>query len=121
MTGRELWRTPREEKTTWATPLVVLQGKPQVVAAASDRVRAYDLQDGKLLWDAPGFTPNTIPTPVYGDGLLQLRSGFRGPNPPRVSSPRASRDGLPKDAAPPPGSACLAALRRGSPRPRPRR
>jgi outer membrane protein assembly factor BamB len=77
-TGRELWRTPREEKTTWATPLVVVQGKPQVVTAASNRVRAYDIQDGKLLWDAPGLTPNSIPTPVYGDGLLYLTSGFRG-------------------------------------------
>ena len=77
-TGRELWRAPREEKTTWASPLVVVQGKPQVVTAASKRIRAYDLQDGKLLWDAPGLTPNSIPTPVYGDGLLYLTSGFRG-------------------------------------------
>jgi outer membrane protein assembly factor BamB len=77
-TGRELWRSPRAEKTTWATPLVVATGKPQVVTAASNRVRAYDLQDGTLLWDAPGLTPNTIPTPVYGDGLLYLTSGFRG-------------------------------------------
>jgi outer membrane protein assembly factor BamB len=77
-TGRELWRTPRAEKTTWATPLVVVQGKPQVVTAASNRVRAYDLQDGALVWEAPGLTPNAIPTPVHGDGLLYLTSGFRG-------------------------------------------
>jgi outer membrane protein assembly factor BamB len=77
-TGREVWRTPREEKTTWATPLVVVQGKPQVVTAASNRVRAYDLASGALLWDGPGLTPNTIPTPVYGDGMLYLTAGFRG-------------------------------------------
>ena len=77
-TGRELWRTPRDEKTTWATPLVVVHGKPQVVTAASNRVRAYDLADGALLWEGPGLTPNTIPTPVYGDGLLYLTAGFRG-------------------------------------------
>jgi outer membrane protein assembly factor BamB len=77
-TGRELWRTPRAEKTTWATPVVVVHGKPQVITAASNRVRAYDLEDGSLLWDGPGLTPNTIPTPVYGDGLLYLTAGFRG-------------------------------------------
>jgi outer membrane protein assembly factor BamB len=77
-TGRELWRTPRAEKTTWATPLVVLHGTPQVVTAASNRVRAYDLRDGTLLWDGPGLTPNSIPTPVHGDGVLYLTSGFRG-------------------------------------------
>jgi len=77
-TGRELWRTPREEQTTWATPLVVPGGKPQVVTAASNRVRAYDLGNGALLWDAAGLTPNTIPTPVHGDGLVYLTAGFRG-------------------------------------------
>lgn len=77
-TGREVWRTPRAEKTTWATPVVVVHGEPQVVTAASNRVRAYGLDDGKLLWDAPGLTPNTIPTPVHGGGLVYLTAGFRG-------------------------------------------
>ena len=77
-TGREVWRTPRDEKTTWATPLVVAEGRAQVITAASSKVRAYDLADGALLWEAPGLTPNTIPTPVYGDGMLYLTAGFRG-------------------------------------------
>jgi outer membrane protein assembly factor BamB len=78
-TGKELWRTEREEKTTWATPLVVTHGgTAQVVTGASNRVRSYDLATGKLLWDGPGLTPNAIPTPVSGDGMVYLTSGFRG-------------------------------------------
>jgi outer membrane protein assembly factor BamB len=78
-TGRELWRAARDEKTTWATPLVVThEGKTQVITSASNRVRAYDLQDGSLLWEGPGLTPNAIPTPVHGNGLVYLTSGFRG-------------------------------------------
>jgi len=78
-TGRELWRVPRPEKTTWATPLVVAHGgKTHVVTSASGRVRSYDLQDGKLLWEGPGLTPNAIPSPVFGDGIVYLTSGFRG-------------------------------------------
>ena len=77
-TGREAWRTPRDEKTTWATPLVVANGTTQVITAASNKVRAYALKDGALLWEGPGLTPNSIPTPVYGDGLLYLTAGFRG-------------------------------------------
>ena len=77
-TGREVWRTPRDEKTTWATPLVVANGTTQVITAASNKVRAYAIKDGALLWEGPGLTPNTIPTPVYGDGLLYLTAGFRG-------------------------------------------
>jgi outer membrane protein assembly factor BamB len=78
-TGRELWRAPRDEKTTWATPLVVaVAGGAHVVTSASSRVRGYDLATGRLLWDGPGLTANAIPTPVSGDGIVYLTSGFRG-------------------------------------------
>jgi len=78
-TGRELWRVSRSEKTTWATPLVVSHdGTAHVVTSATGRVRSYDLQDGKLLWEGPGLTPNTIPSPVFGDGMVYVTSGFRG-------------------------------------------
>lgn len=78
-TGKELWRAPRDEKTTWATPLVVLQGETaHVVTSATNRVRSYDLATGKLLWDGPGLTPNTIPTPVSDGDIVYLTAGFRG-------------------------------------------
>lgn len=77
--GRELWRQPRDEETSWATPLVVLHdGKPQVVTSATRKVRSYDLASGKLLWECAGMTANVIPTPVSGFGLLYAISGFRG-------------------------------------------
>jgi outer membrane protein assembly factor BamB len=78
-TGNELWRTARDEKTTWSSPLVVSQaGGAHVVTAASNRVRGYDLATGKLLWDGPGLTPNAIPTPVSDGNVVYLTSGFRG-------------------------------------------
>jgi outer membrane protein assembly factor BamB len=77
--GKELWRAPRDEKTTWATPLVVAQkGGAHVVTSASKRVRGYDLETGRLLWDGPGLTPNAIPTPVSDGDVVYLTSGFRG-------------------------------------------
>ncbi len=37
-TGKELWRVDRDEKTSWATPLVVeSHGKPQVITSATSR------------------------------------------------------------------------------------
>ena len=78
-TGKELWRTPREEKTSWSTPLVVeAGGRAQVITSATSRVRSYDLATGELLWHAAGMTANVIPTPVHADGLVFLTSGFRG-------------------------------------------
>lgn len=78
-TGRELWRRPREEKTSWATPLVVEHGgATQVVTSATAKVRSYDAASGELLWETGGMTQNAIPTPVQKDGLVILTSGFRG-------------------------------------------
>jgi len=77
--GREVWRVAREEKTTWATPLVVAhEGTTHVVTSATNRVRGYDLATGRLLWEGPGLTSNAIPTPVSGEGMVYLTSGFRG-------------------------------------------
>ncbi len=78
-TGKELWRTPRQEIDTWATPLVVEQdAHVHVIAPGKNRVRAYDLESGKVVWEAPGLTMNPIPSPVYGDGMVFAMSGFQG-------------------------------------------
>jgi outer membrane protein assembly factor BamB len=78
-TGKEIWRVPREEKTSWSTPLVVEHaGRAQVITSATSRVRSYDLATGELVWQASGMTANAIPTPVHADGIVYLTSGFRG-------------------------------------------
>ena len=77
--GKELWRVARKEIDTWATPIVVeANGRPQVVVPAMERVRAYDLASGNVVWESDGLTMNTIPSPVFEDGILFLMSGFRG-------------------------------------------
>ena len=77
--GRELWRRQRDEVTSWSTPLVVADGeRPQVVINATGRTRGYDLESGETVWEAAGMTTNTIPSPVYADGLVFVTSGFRG-------------------------------------------
>jgi outer membrane protein assembly factor BamB len=78
-TGKERWRTARDEPTTWATPHVIVhQGKAQVVVAGMNNVRSYDLASGTQLWEAPGLTANVIPSPVSADGVVYAMSGFRG-------------------------------------------
>jgi outer membrane protein assembly factor BamB len=77
-TGRELWRQPRDEETSWATPLIVdAKGGPQVVTSATRKIRSYDLGTGKLVWECGGMSANVIPTPVAKDGLVYPISGFR--------------------------------------------
>ena len=77
--GKELWRKKRDERTSWSTPLIVeASGKTQVIIAATNASRSYNLKDGRVLWSLPGLTVNVIPTPIYQNGLLYLMSGFRG-------------------------------------------
>jgi outer membrane protein assembly factor BamB len=80
-TGDELWRVPRDENDTWATPLVVeANGRAQVIVPAMNKVRAYDLENGAIVWESPGTTMNAIPSPVAEGGLVFVTSGFRGNN-----------------------------------------
>ena len=78
-TGKELWRQKREEIDTWATPLIVEHaGRAQVVVSGMNRLRSYDLETGRLVWHTTGLTMNAIPSPVAGDGMVFITSGFRG-------------------------------------------
>ena len=78
-TGAEVWRTARDERTAWSTPLVVeVGGKSQIVLPATSRTRSYDAATGKLVWEATGLTPNVIPTAVTGHGMVYVTSGFQG-------------------------------------------
>jgi len=77
--GKELWRQKRDEPTGWSTPLIIKhEGRWQVVASGTNKVRSYDLSTGELLWECAGQTLNAIPSPVAGQGLVFVTSGFHG-------------------------------------------
>jgi outer membrane protein assembly factor BamB len=79
-TGKEIWRAARDEKSSWAAPLVVdVGGRKQVVVSATKKVRSYDLENGKLIWECGGLGQNTIPQPVRQDDLIFCMSGYQNP------------------------------------------
>ena len=70
-TGAERWKVPREEKTSWSTPLVVEhKGRAQVIVSATQRIRSYDLTTGALIWECAGLTENVVSSPVAGYGMI---------------------------------------------------
>ena len=78
-TGKELWRTPRDEKTTYSTPLIVEHGgRKQVITPGTRKVRSYDLADGKLIWEGPGLTNSCVPSPVHSNGVVYVMCGYGG-------------------------------------------
>jgi len=77
-TGKELWRVDRDEKSNWATPFIWENGlRTELITPGSRAVRSYDL-DGKLLWSFRGMSGIAIPTPIAGDDLLFVSSGYVG-------------------------------------------
>ncbi len=77
-TGDEMWRQPRDEGSSWNTPLVVdHDGRVQVIVNASNMITSYDLADGSIIWQCGGMTRGAIPTPVHKDGVVYVMSGFQ--------------------------------------------
>lgn len=78
-TGEVRWREDRDENTTWTSPHILEhEGKAQVVVAAHNFVRGYDLESGEVLWKVTGMTRSVIPTPVSGHGMVFVASGTNG-------------------------------------------
>jgi len=76
-TGKEKWRIPRDEITSWSTPLIVEHGgKAQVVVSATKRVRSYDLASGVLIWECGGLSRNVVASPVAGDGFVYVANSY---------------------------------------------
>jgi outer membrane protein assembly factor BamB len=80
-TGKEIWRASREEKSNWAAPLVVdFKGQKQIIVSAPNKVRSYDFDSGKVIWECAGLGVNTIPQPVRQDDMVFVMSGYMNPN-----------------------------------------
>lgn len=76
-TGETLWRTDREENSTWSTPTVhheAAGGRSQVIVNGYQHLGGYDLEDGSPIWWASGGGDVPVPTPVVEAGVIYLTS-----------------------------------------------
>lgn len=77
-TGQELWRTARDETSTWATPYVWRTPKrTEIVTAGSRKVRSYDPATGKLIWEL-GIQGRCAASPVGDADMLYVGAGGGG-------------------------------------------
>ena len=76
-TGKERWKVLRDEVTSWATPIIMQHaGESQVIVSGTDRVRAYELSTGRVLWECGGLSANIVASPVPGDGMVYAGSSY---------------------------------------------
>jgi hypothetical protein len=81
-TGKEVWRTQRDEIPSWSTPTIFeSNGKTELITQATNFTRGYDPDTGKELWRYSGNSEIAIPTPIVGPGFVVITNGYRGIQP----------------------------------------
>jgi outer membrane protein assembly factor BamB len=70
-TGKDIWRTLRDENPTWGTPAVCeSKNRTQVIVNGYKHIGGYDIETGKAIWWMHGGGDVPCPTPVVTDGLV---------------------------------------------------
>jgi outer membrane protein assembly factor BamB len=91
--GKQVWRTPREEVPSWGTPTIVeAPSGTELVTNATKFARGYAPETGKELWRLSRHSEITVPTPIFGQGLIFVTSGYRPIQPIYAIRPGASGD-----------------------------
>lgn len=74
-TGKELWRTTRDDYPAWSTPNIYKNGaNTYVVVNGFKHMGGYDFLTGKEVWRMSGGGDIPIPTPITGENLIYLNS-----------------------------------------------
>jgi outer membrane protein assembly factor BamB len=91
--GKQVWRAARDEVPSWGTPTIV-EGprRVELVTSATRHARGYDPLTGAELWRLPRLSEITVPTPIYGEGLIFIASGYSPVQPIYAIRPGASGD-----------------------------
>jgi len=87
-TGKQLWKTPREEISSWGTP-TIFEGK---IVTNAPTIRAYDPATGKEVWKLGPNSEVTVGTPIVGEGLVFVTGGYPPVRPVYAVKPTATGD-----------------------------
>ena len=76
--GREIWKTERDEIPTWNTPTVHEgAGGPLLVTGGSRYAHGYDPRTGDERWRLAGHSEISVPTPLVAGNLIFVSSGYQ--------------------------------------------
>src|SRR5215204_6463116 len=76
-TGKQVWKTPREEIPSWGSP-TVYEGKlrAELITVGPKAIRGYDPATGNELWKLGPMSEITTPTPFVAHDLIFVTSGY---------------------------------------------
>ncbi|HSR68448.1 MAG TPA: PQQ-binding-like beta-propeller repeat protein [Acidobacteriota bacterium] len=97
--GKQLWRTDRDEIPTWSTPTISTLGERDELITNGTTIRAYNPDNGELLWSLGPNSEIIVGTPVVGQEMVYVTAGYPPVRP--IYAVRAGAEGdltLPEDA-----------------------
>jgi outer membrane protein assembly factor BamB len=96
--GRELWRAPRKEVSTWCTPLVAAtSNRVQIIVNGWKHIGGYDFKTGSALWWLSEGGDVPVASPILAGDRVILSSGHGKFRPMRAVRLGASGDITPPD------------------------
>ena len=94
--GRELWRTPRKEVSTWSTPIVATAaGRTQIIVNGWKQIGGYDFSSGRALWSLREGGDMPVASPILAGDSVILTSGHGKYRPMRAVRLSATGDVTP--------------------------
>jgi outer membrane protein assembly factor BamB len=75
-TGEPAWRTERHVAPSWATPTVASGPDGDELVVNGSTIHGYDPATGQELWSLGPNSELVIATPVAGDGVAYVASGY---------------------------------------------
>jgi outer membrane protein assembly factor BamB len=102
-TGKNLWKTERTSRGSWASPVIAQRdGKPEIVVSSNGSVAGYDAKSGKLLWELDGISGNTIPSASAEGATIVVGAGVtrKGGDPAKAAKSNCCLKLIEKDGKP---------------------
>ena len=92
VTGEEVWRTQRDEISTWGSP-ALYRGQPRdELITNGTTIRGYDPRNGEELWSLGPNSEIVVATPITGPGLVYVTAGYPPVRPIYAIRPGGSGD-----------------------------
>jgi outer membrane protein assembly factor BamB len=96
--GRELWRAPRQEVSTWSTPIVATSAdRAQIIVNGWKHIGGYDFETGRPLWWLSEGGDVPVASPILAGDRVILTSGHGKFRPMRAVRLDAAGDITPPD------------------------
>jgi len=91
--GQQVWRKSRDEIPSWGSPTIVeTPQRVELVTNASKFARGYDPLTGDEFWKLGRHRRITVPSPIFGEGLISSRVVTARCNPIYAIKPGMSGD-----------------------------